>query len=104
MDFVKSWIEKSPYTAFLGVELEAISEEAATLALPYKDENSNPGKALHGGCAASLGAVGGQAVARAALAISIGSTPSPAISPSGAARSSSMGGAPTDRFRVRTSR
>ena len=67
MDFVKSWIEKSPYTAFLGVELDSISEQAATLVLPYKDENSNPGKALHGGCAASLGAVGGQAVARAAL-------------------------------------
>ncbi len=67
MDWVRSWVEKSPYTAFLGVELTSISEEGASLVLPYKDENSNPGKALHGGCAASLGAVGGQVVARAAL-------------------------------------
>ncbi len=67
MEFVRAWIEKSPYTAFLGIELAELSESGATLLLPYKDENSNPGQALHGGCAASLGVVGGQAVTRAAL-------------------------------------
>ena len=64
---VKRWIEESPYSRFLGMEAAPIEEGAVTLVLPYADENSNPGKALHGGCAASLGAVGAQAVARVAL-------------------------------------
>ena len=67
MDEIRTWIESSPYSRFLGVELESIDETSARLRLPYRDENSNPGKALHGGCAASLGAIGGQALARAAL-------------------------------------
>jgi len=62
----RSWIEKSPYTATLGIALESISEEAATLVLPFRDENSNPGRALHGGCAASLAIAGAQALARTA--------------------------------------
>jgi uncharacterized protein (TIGR00369 family) len=49
------------------VRLERVDETRARLVLPYRDENSNPGKALHGGCAASLGTIGGQVVARAAL-------------------------------------
>jgi uncharacterized protein (TIGR00369 family) len=67
MDDVRSWVESSPFSRFLGVRLESLDETSARLRLPYQDENSNPGKALHGGCAASLGAIGGQAVARAAL-------------------------------------
>jgi uncharacterized protein (TIGR00369 family) len=67
MDEIRSWIEDSPYSKFLGVRLDHLDEKSARLILPYQDENSNPGKALHGGCAASLGAIGGQAVARAAL-------------------------------------
>jgi uncharacterized protein (TIGR00369 family) len=67
MDEVKTWVETSPYAEFLGVQLEKIEEGGALLALPYKDENSNPGQALHGGCAASLGVIGGQTVARATL-------------------------------------
>jgi uncharacterized protein (TIGR00369 family) len=67
MDDVRSWVEDSPYCRFLGVRLESLDETSARLRLPYRDGNSNPGKALHGGCAASLGAVGSQAVARAAL-------------------------------------
>jgi len=57
----------SPYTATLGIALESLSEEAATLVLPFRDENSNPGRALHGGCAASLAIAGAQALARTAL-------------------------------------
>jgi uncharacterized protein (TIGR00369 family) len=67
MEFVRSWIEKSGYSAALGVALDALSEEAASLRLPFREENSNPGKALHGGCAASLAVIGSHAVARAAL-------------------------------------
>jgi uncharacterized protein (TIGR00369 family) len=67
MDAIKTWVEKSPYSRFLGMKLDQIDETAAHLRLPYQDANSNPGKALHGGCAASIGAVAGQAIARAAL-------------------------------------
>ena len=67
MEEIRSWVEESPYSKFLGVRLDHLDETSARLVLPYQDENSNPGKALHGGCAASLGAIGGQAVARAAL-------------------------------------
>jgi len=67
VDAVARWIAESPYSRFLGVELAERSDEALLLRLPYRDENSNPGKALHGGCAASLGAIGAQALARAAL-------------------------------------
>lgn len=63
----KDWIESSSYSAALGVQLVELSESGARLALPYGDQNSNPGKVLHGGCAASLAAIGGQAVTRAAL-------------------------------------
>ncbi len=67
MEFVRNWIEKSPLSAAMGVGLETVSEQGARLVLPYLEANSNPGKALHGGCAATLGAIGGQVVARAAL-------------------------------------
>jgi uncharacterized protein (TIGR00369 family) len=49
------------------VKLDSLDESAARLRLPYQDANSNPGQALHGGCAASLGIIGGQAVTRATL-------------------------------------
>jgi uncharacterized protein (TIGR00369 family) len=61
------WIEGSPYAASLGVRCESLTEDAVSLHLPYADVNSNPGRALHGGCAASLGILAGQAVTRAAL-------------------------------------
>ncbi len=67
MDPVERWIAESPYSRFLGVELAKRGDDALVLRLPYKDENSNPGQALHGGCAASLGAIGAQALARATL-------------------------------------
>ncbi len=67
MDFVRAWVEKSGYSAALGVALDALPGEAASLRLPFREENSNPGKALHGGCAASLAVIGGHAVTRAAL-------------------------------------
>ena len=60
------WVEQSAYGVGLGVELREVSDDAALLAMPFREANSNPGDALHGGCAASLGLIGGQAVARAA--------------------------------------
>ena len=67
MEDIRNWVENSPYSRYLGVRLESLEADHARLLLPYKDENSNPGKALHGGCAASLGTIGGQALARAVL-------------------------------------
>lgn len=65
MSAARRWVEASPYARALGVEVESLSEERARLALPYRDENANPGRALHGGNAASLGAIAGLALARA---------------------------------------
>ena len=67
MDEIRHWIEQAPYSRCLGVVFEDVDESRARLLLPYQDSNSNPGKALHGGCAASLGMIGGQAVAHVAL-------------------------------------
>lgn len=63
----RRWVLESPYAKALGVAVETVGDGAVRLRLPYSDANANPGKALHGGNAASLGAIGGQAVARAAL-------------------------------------
>src|SRR5438445_12970050 len=43
----------APYCARLGVVVEAIALDRARIRVPYKDENSNPGRALHGGVPAS---------------------------------------------------
>lgn len=67
LEAVRHWIENSPYAAALGVRAEALSPESLRLELAYRDENANPGHALHGGVAASLCAVGAQAVTRLAL-------------------------------------
>jgi uncharacterized protein (TIGR00369 family) len=72
MTGVREWVEESPYGAGLGVLLEEASAETVRLALPFLQANSNPGDALHGGCAASLGLIGAQAVARAALGEEMG--------------------------------
>lgn len=71
-DFVKSWIEKSPYSAALGVVPEAIGDGRARLRLPFDDDNTNPGQVLHGGVAASLAAIGAQTVTRATLGAASG--------------------------------
>ena len=72
MEHVHQWIEGSSYAAALGVSLEAVTDQTAELALPFNQQNSNPGDALHGGCAASLGVLGAHAVTRAALGATSG--------------------------------
>jgi len=64
---VRDWVEGSPYGRSLGVGLVDASATTARLLLPFRDSNANPGGALHGGCAASLGLIGGQVLARQAL-------------------------------------
>jgi len=58
---------ESPYAAALGVEIVAVDSERAVLRLPFREQNANPGGALHGGVAASLSVIGARAVTRAAL-------------------------------------
>jgi uncharacterized protein (TIGR00369 family) len=71
-DAVRAWVEDAPYARALGVRAEAVGPESARLRLPFADANANPGKALHGGCAASLASIGAQAVARASLGAASG--------------------------------
>lgn len=68
MEAIAAWIEASPYARMLGVTASEITPERAQLVLPFAEGNTNPGQVLHGGVAASLVALAGQAVARAALA------------------------------------
>ena len=49
----------APYCARLGVVVEGLDPDRARIRIPYKDENSNPGKALHGGVAASTIGIAG---------------------------------------------
>jgi uncharacterized protein (TIGR00369 family) len=67
LEWARSSVEEAPYAASLGARMLSLESERARLALPYRDDNSNGDKALHGGVAASLVDLGGQAVARAAL-------------------------------------
>ena len=67
MQAIRDWVEGSPYAVALGVQCEELSPESVSLLLPYAETNANPGKALHGGCAASLGVIASQAIARATL-------------------------------------
>ena len=52
MTGVERWICDSPYSRALGVELRSLADGSAELGLPFKEDNSNPGGALHGGVAA----------------------------------------------------
>ncbi len=79
MEFVRRWIEKSPYSAALGIQLESLTEGAVRLRLPFAEANTNPGNVLHGGCAASLATVGAHAVTRAALGEESGPWSSPGL-------------------------
>lgn len=67
MEFVKNWVEQSPYAKSLGVKLTALDENGAAFLLPFNDVNANPGGALHGGVYASLSSIGGHTMARAVL-------------------------------------
>lgn len=67
MDFVRQWIETSPYARALGVELQDLGQGEAKLRLPFDASISNGDGVMHGGCAASLCSIGAQTVTRAAL-------------------------------------
>jgi uncharacterized protein (TIGR00369 family) len=72
MTDVQNWVEQSAYARTLGVEALSISDGEAILHLPFRETNSNPGGALHGGVYASLSIIGAHATARTALGTDIG--------------------------------
>lgn len=72
MSDIKIWVESSAYSNALGVQLTDLTDEGAVLQLPFKEENSNPGGALHGGVYASLSVIGAQASARQVLGEDVG--------------------------------
>ena len=45
--------ERVAYHQSLGIRVDSIEPDHVRLRVPYKDDNSNPGRALHGGVAAS---------------------------------------------------
>jgi len=61
---LKERVEAEPYCRALGVAVETLDDGRARLRLPYDDRNSNPGRALHGGVAASLIDIAGSLAAR----------------------------------------
>src|SRR5262245_15339189 len=61
--------EALPYVRALGVRVEAVDADRVRLRIPYKDENSNPGRALHGGVAASSIGIAGALASSAGFAI-----------------------------------
>lgn len=70
-DALEPWARRfreSPYVRRLGCELRTLEADRARLRLPYRDENTNPGRALHGGVNASLLLFAGSLAAESGLA------------------------------------
>jgi acyl-coenzyme A thioesterase PaaI-like protein len=40
--------EQAPYNARLGIRVESVERDRVRIRVPFKDEISNPGRALHG--------------------------------------------------------
>ena len=72
MSDLENWVESTAYSRALGVQLLELNDEGARLNLPFKEENSNPGGALHGGVYASMSVIGAQAAARHVLGEAVG--------------------------------
>ncbi len=61
----------SAYARALAVEVGEAGAEHVRLRLPFREQNANPGGALHGGCAASLAVIGARGLAAAALDVPV---------------------------------
>ncbi len=72
MGDMRRWVEESSFGQSLGVRLASVGDERVVVELPFAEHNANPGDALHGGCAASLGVIGAQVLARSALGVAAG--------------------------------
>jgi len=54
LDALAARVEGTPYATHLGVRVATIAPEHVVVRVPYRDANSNPGRALHGGVYASV--------------------------------------------------
>jgi uncharacterized protein (TIGR00369 family) len=68
LDDLAERFARAPYNARLGIVVERLAPDHALIRVPYKDENSNPGRALHGGVMASVIDIGGTLAAWSGLA------------------------------------
>ncbi len=60
-------IAQEAYARWLGVRVDKIEPDCARIELPYKEENSNPGKQVHGGVVASALAIAARIAACAGV-------------------------------------
>lgn len=67
MDALRIEIESSAYARGLGVELLAVEAGRLRLRLPFADALTNGDQVMHGGCAATLGALGARLLTRQTL-------------------------------------
>ncbi len=66
---LEAWLQATPYVGKLGLCLERVTADSLRLRLPFCEQNTNPGQALHGGVAASVASIAGQALTRATLGV-----------------------------------
>ena len=65
-EVIEQFIPQSPLVAHLGLRLESVGSDEATLALPYRPELATLGDTVHGGAIASLIDTAGMAACWAA--------------------------------------
>lgn len=57
-EIMKQFVPASPFVALLGVQLEEITDGAATLLVPYRPELTTVGTMMHGGLIAAAADIG----------------------------------------------
>ncbi|KXO97238.1 Uncharacterized protein, possibly involved in aromatic compounds catabolism (plasmid) [Tsukamurella tyrosinosolvens] len=57
-EIMKQFVPASPFVALLGVQLEEISDGAATLLVPYRPDLTTVGTMMHGGLIAAAADIG----------------------------------------------
>jgi uncharacterized protein (TIGR00369 family) len=70
-EFVRGWLEHSPFAAHLGIRLESLRTGEAELALPYEEKLATMGDVVHGG---AIGSLVDTAAAAAAVSAAEGDT------------------------------
>jgi uncharacterized protein (TIGR00369 family) len=64
---VRARFDAVPYAVSLGIALQEATAQRIVLCLPFKEENANPGRVLHGGVTASMIDAAGALAGAAAL-------------------------------------
>lgn len=53
-DLARAWFESSPFIGHLGLELESIGNDQATVTMPFRAELATAGDIVHGGAISTL--------------------------------------------------